>query len=163
THRVVQNLLSFARQRKPQKEQFDVIKVLEEALLLRDYDMKVGNIRLEREFEPEVPGVFGDPHQLEQVFLNIINNGLDAMTGEGTGEATRPERRFRVKVSAIESSVIIQFQDSGPGIQEPHRIFEPFYTTKNVGKGTGLGLSICYGIVKEHNGEIAARNGDDGG
>jgi PAS domain S-box-containing protein len=163
THRVVQNLLSFARQRKPQKEQFDVIKVLEEALLLRDYDMKVGNIRLEREFEPEVPGVFGDPHQLEQVFLNIINNGLDAMTGEGTGEAARPERRFRVKVSAIESSVVIQFQDSGPGIQEPHRIFEPFYTTKNVGKGTGLGLSICYGIVKEHNGEIAARNGDDGG
>jgi two-component system NtrC family sensor kinase len=59
--------------------------------------------------------------------------------------------------------VSIEFHDSGPGIQEPHRIFEPFYTTKNVGKGTGLGLSICYGIVKEHSGEISARNGDDGG
>jgi two-component system NtrC family sensor kinase len=59
--------------------------------------------------------------------------------------------------------VSIEFHDSGPGIQEPHRIFEPFYTTKNVGKGTGLGLSICYGIVKEHNGEISAHNGDDGG
>lgn len=163
THRVVQNLLSFARQRKPQKEQFDVIKVLEEALLLRDYDMKVGNIRLQRDFQADIPAVFGDPHQLEQVFLNVINNGIDAMTGEGPSEGNKPEHRFEVRVFAAESSVAIEFHDSGPGIQEPHRIFEPFYTTKNVGKGTGLGLSICYGIVKEHNGEISARNGGDGG
>jgi two-component system NtrC family sensor kinase len=66
-------------------------------------------------------------------------------------------------VSAAENSVSIEFHDSGPGIQEPHRIFEPFYTTKNVGKGTGLGLSICYGIVKEHNGDISARNDEQGG
>jgi PAS domain S-box-containing protein len=163
THRVVQNLLSFARQRKPQKDEFDVIKVLEEALLLRDYDMKVGNIQLERDFEPNIPAVFGDPHQLEQVFLNVINNGIDAMTGEAPVEAVKADHRFRVSVSAVENSVRIQFHDSGPGIQEPHRIFEPFYTTKNVGKGTGLGLSICYGIVKEHNGEISAHNGGDGG
>ena len=162
THRVVQNLLSFARQRKPQKEEFDVIKVLEEALLLRDYDMKVGNIQLERDFQTDIPAVFGDPHQLEQVFLNIINNGIDAMT-DAAVEGARPEQHFRVSVRLAESSVSIEFHDSGPGIQEPHRIFEPFYTTKNVGKGTGLGLSICYGIVKEHNGEISARNGDEGG
>lgn len=162
THRVVQNLLSFARQRKPQKEQFDVIKVLEEALLLRDYDMKVGNVRVERDFQSDIPAVFGDPHQLEQVFLNIINNGIDAMTGEGS-EGGKPENRFRVRVSVADSSLSIEFHDSGHGIQEPHRIFEPFYTTKNVGKGTGLGLSICYGIVKEHGGEISARNADDGG
>jgi two-component system NtrC family sensor kinase len=66
-------------------------------------------------------------------------------------------------VSAVDNSVSIEFHDSGPGIQEPHRIFEPFYTTKNVGKGTGLGLSICYGIVKEHNGDISARNDEQGG
>src|SRR5437764_1054402 len=162
THRVVQNLLSFARQRKPQKEEFDVIKVLEEALLLRDYDMKVGNIQVERDFQADVPAVFGDPHQLEQVFLNIINNGIDAMT-DAVGEGSKAEQHFRVRVAASDNSVSIEFHDSGSGIQEPHRIFEPFYTTKTVGKGTGLGLSICYGIVKEHNGDISARNGDTEG
>src|SRR5216684_2350701 len=87
THRVVQNLLSFARQRKPERQQFDVVKVIEESLLLSDYDMKVGSIRMKREIEANVPAVFGDPHQLEQVFLNIINNALDAMSEEVTEEA----------------------------------------------------------------------------
>ena len=163
THRVVQNLLSFARQRKPERQQFDVVSVLEEALLLSDYDMKVGIIKLEREIEPGVPGVFGDPHQLEQVFLNIITNALDAMAEE-VAEEPRSEakpRRFKVRVCARENQVIIEFHDSGPGIKEANRIFEPFYTTKIVGKGTGLGLSICYGIVKEHGGEISARNADE--
>jgi PAS domain S-box-containing protein len=156
THRVVQNLLSFARQRKPEKQDFDVVKVLDEALLLRDYDMKVSSIKLEREIETDVPAVSGDPHQLEQVFLNIINNALDAML---EGE----QRSLRVRVHASGENVIIEFHDSGPGLTEPSRIFEPFYTTKSVGKGTGLGLSICYGIVKEHGGEISARNAEAGG
>ncbi|MBV9626188.1 MAG: PAS domain S-box protein [Acidobacteria bacterium] len=163
THRVVQNLLSFARQRKTQKEKFDVVKALDEALLLRDYDMKVANIKLQREIDFGVPAVLGDPHQLEQVFLNIINNGLDAMTGDGPADGRRPEKLFKVRVTSRENSVIIRFHDSGTGIKEPTRIFEPFYTTKSVGKGTGLGLSICYGIVKEHGGEISARNADGGG
>jgi len=157
---VVQNLLSFARQRKPEKQQFDVVKVLEESLLLRDYDMKVGNVKLEREIDPDIPAVSGDPHQLEQVFLNIVNNAVDAMIEEGK---EGPERRLKVSVSAKDNRITILFQDSGPGIKEPNRIFEPFYTTKGVGKGTGLGLSICYGIVKEHGGEISARNADAGG
>jgi len=156
THRVVQNLLSFARQRKPEKQDFDVVKVLDEALLLRDYDMKVSSIKLQREIETDVPAVSGDPHQLEQVFLNIINNALDAML---EGE----QRSLRVRVHASGENVIVEFHDSGPGLTEPSRIFEPFYTTKSVGKGTGLGLSICYGIVKEHGGEISARNVEGGG
>jgi two-component system NtrC family sensor kinase len=165
THRVVQNLLSFARQSKAEKHQFDVVKVIEETLLLSDYDMKVGNIQLEREIENNVPGVFGDPHQLEQVFLNIITNALDAMAEEVSEEpkSEAKPRRFKVRVSATEQQVVIEFHDSGPGIKEPNRIFEPFYTTKMVGKGTGLGLSICYGIVKEHGGEISARNADGHG
>ena len=161
THRVVQNLLSFARQRKPERHQFDVVKVLEEALLLRDYDMKVGNVKLEREMDPGIPAVSGDPHQLEQVFLNIINNAVDAMMEDESSE--QRGRRLKVRVAGDEQSVQITFQDSGPGIKEPNRIFEPFYTTKSVGKGTGLGLSICYGIIKEHGGEICARNADGGG
>jgi two-component system NtrC family sensor kinase len=164
THRVVQNLLSFARQRKPQREQFDVVQVLDEALLLRDYDMKVGNIKLEREIETGVPAVFGDPHQLEQVFLNIVNNAIDAMAEEKEANPSEEiHNSLRIRVSPHQNNVLIEFQDSGPGIKEPSRIFEPFYTTKSVGKGTGLGLSICYGIVKEHGGEIAARNAEGRG
>jgi PAS domain S-box-containing protein len=160
THRVVQNLLSFSRQRKPERREFDVARVLEETLLLRDYDMKVNRIKLTREIADHVPAVSGDPHQLEQVFLNIINNSLDAMMEDS---AEGREHSFKVRVYGINEKVMIEFEDSGPGFKEAHRIFEPFYTTKDVGKGTGLGLSICYGIVKEHGGEISARNAESGG
>jgi len=157
THRVVQNLLSFARQRKPQKQTVDICKVLDETLALRDYDLKVNNIKLQREIDSGVPAVTADPHQLEQVFLNIINNALDAMLESGQGGA------LRVAVYAKDGNLHAEFHDSGPGIKEPNRIFEPFYTTKTVGKGTGLGLSICYGIIQEHGGEISARNRPEGG
>jgi two-component system NtrC family sensor kinase len=157
THRVVQNLLSFARQRKPQKQNVDLCKVIDETLALRDYDLKVNDIKLERQIEPKLPAVFADPHQLEQVFLNIINNAVDAMLEAGRGGA------LKVYLYANADNVHAEFHDSGPGIKEPSRIFEPFYTTKSVGKGTGLGLSICYGIVQEHGGNISARNRPEGG
>jgi two-component system NtrC family sensor kinase len=157
THRVVQSLLSFARQRKPQKEHVDICKVLDETLALRDYDLKVNEIRLQREFELPAPAVTADPHQLEQVFLNIINNAVDAMLEAGHGGS------LKVRVYIKDGNVHTEFRDSGPGIKEPHRIFEPFYTTKGVGKGTGLGLSICYGIIQEHGGQIRADNGSSGG
>jgi two-component system NtrC family sensor kinase len=98
-----------------------------------------------------------DSHQLEQVFLNIINNALDAME-ERSGHGV-----LKVRVCKKDSFVCAEFDDDGPGIKDPSRIFDPFYTTKSAGKGTGLGLSICYGIVKEHQGEIVARNRDEGG
>jgi two-component system NtrC family sensor kinase len=157
THRVVQNLLSFARQRKPQKQEVDLRKVLEESLILREYDLKVNNVSLEREIPDDLPSVVADPHQLEQVFLNIVNNALDAMV-EASGSGV-----LKVRVFKKDAFVCVEFGDSGPGIKDPSRIFDPFYTTKSVGKGTGLGLSICYGIVKEHGGEIVARNREDGG
>jgi PAS domain S-box-containing protein len=157
THRVVQNLLSFARQRKPQKEEVDIRKVVEETLALRDYDLKVNNIALERDVEPEIPAVVADPHQLEQVFLNIINNAVDAMLELGKGGT------IKLRIFSKNGHVHTEFHDSGPGIKDPNRIFDPFYTTKSVGKGTGLGLSICYGIVKEHGGDISARNRPEGG
>ncbi|HEY1463380.1 MAG TPA: ATP-binding protein [Terriglobales bacterium] len=157
THRVVQNLLSFARQRKPQKQEVDICKVIDETLVLRDYDLKVNDVQVVREIAPLVAPVTADSHQLEQVFLNIINNAVDAMLEAGKGGV------LTIRVSTRDGIVHIEFQDSGPGIKEPNRIFDPFYTTKSVGKGTGLGLSICYGIIKEHNGDITARNREDGG
>lgn len=157
THRVVQNLLSFARQRKPQKEQVDLCKVLEETLTLREYDLRVNDIKLECEFESRLPAVTADPQQLEQVFLNIVSNAIDALLDGAK------DRILKISVFQKDGSVHAEFHDSGRGIKEPNRIFEPFYTTKSVGKGTGLGLSICYGIVQEHGGSILGRNHGDGG
>ena len=157
THRVVQNLLSFARQRKPEREEVDIRKVLDETLALRDYDLKSNNIAVEREAPSDPVMVVADPHQIEQVFLNIINNAVDAILETGrTG-------RVKIRVFSENGHICTQFADDGPGLKDPKRIFDPFYTTKSVGKGTGLGLSICYGIVKEHGGDITAFNGPEGG
>ena len=157
TQRIVQNLLSFARQHKPQRVHIDLRSVIEDTIALRDYDLKVNNIGVEREFEAVLPSVVADPHQLEQVYLNIINNAADAMMESGRGG------RLRVSIATEKGSVVTSFHDSGPGIYDPKHVFDPFYTTKRVGKGTGLGLSICYGIVKEHGGEISAQNHPAGG
>jgi two-component system NtrC family sensor kinase len=157
THRVVQNLLSFARQRTPQREEVDIRKVLDETLALRDYDLKMNNIGVEREVSSEPAMVIADPHQIEQVFLNIINNAVDAILETGrTG-------KVKIRIHCQNGHVCTQFADDGPGLKDPKRIFDPFYTTKSVGKGTGLGLSICYGIVKEHGGDITANNAPEGG
>jgi two-component system, NtrC family, sensor kinase len=89
---------------------------------------------------------------LQQVFLNILNNAVDAIQEKGgPGE-------IWIHTEATGNRLRVELTDNGPGVQNPHRIFDPFYTTKAVGKGTGLGLSICYGIVKEHGGEIQVRN-----
>ncbi|HZD93476.1 MAG TPA: ATP-binding protein, partial [Candidatus Sulfotelmatobacter sp.] len=157
TQRIVQNLLSFARQHTPKRVHVDLRSVLEDTIALRDFDLKVNNIAVERNFEPVLPSVVADPHQLEQVYLNIINNAADAMLEGGRGG------RLRIRIFTESGHVVTSFHDSGPGIFDPKHVFDPFYTTKGVGKGTGLGLSICYGIVKEHGGEISAQNHPSGG
>ncbi len=154
---MVQNLLSFARQRKPQRDEVDVRKILDETLALRDYDLRINNIHVDRDVPSEKALVVADPHQIEQVFLNIINNSVDAILE--TGRAGK----LKIRISNVGGHICTQFTDDGAGIKDPKRIFDPFYTTKSVGKGTGLGLSICYGIVKEHGGDITANNAPDGG
>jgi two-component system, NtrC family, sensor kinase len=99
--------------------------------------------------------VVGDSHQLQQVFLNILNNAYDAVR-----ETARPAR-IEIMTARIGSFVEVSFRDNGHGISHAERIFDPFFTTKEVGKGTGLGLSICYGIVHEHGGEILCHNNTD--
>jgi signal transduction histidine kinase len=98
----------------------------------------------------------GDSHQLQQVFLNILNNAYDAVRETG-----RPAR-IGIMTARLGGFVEVSFRDNGAGITSPDRIFDPFFTTKEVGKGTGLGLSICYGIVREHGGEILCHNNADG-
>lgn len=157
TQRIIQDLLSFSRQSKPQRQPLDLNKVVEEALLLRDYGMRTAHIRIERNLDPDLPAVHGDLHQLEQVFLNIVNNAGDELQARG-GRGT-----IRVRSCAEGRHVVVEIRDDGSGLKDPGRVFDPFYTTKPVGKGTGLGLSICYGIIKEHGGEITAANHSSGG
>jgi PAS domain S-box-containing protein len=152
THRIVQNLLSFARQHKPERVAVQVNQSLEDTLALRDYDLRMKNIRVHLELAPDLPVTAADPHQLQQVFLNMVNNAVDAVL-EGASEGD-----IWVRTGVRGDRLAVEFTDSGPGVREPSRVFDPFYTTKPVGKGTGLGLSICYGIITEHGGTIRVRN-----
>jgi two-component system NtrC family sensor kinase len=147
--------LSFAQPRPVERTLLDLGSILSSALDLRRLDLGEKRIRIELQKEAHIPAVRGDASQLLQVFFNLISNAVDAMEESG-GALT-------VRVSCNPANVIIEFQDTGPGIREPHLVFDPFYTTKPVGKGTGLGLSICYGIMKEHKGQITCANRPGGG
>jgi signal transduction histidine kinase len=156
TRSLVNNLLSFARQVPVEKTLLDLNTVLTGALELRTLDLRDKNIRIQLQIEPVLPAVRGDPNQLLQVFYHIVNNAVDAMDEMGGGTLTIRTLRDRANVA-------VEFSDTGAGIKEPNLVFDPFYTTKPVGKGTGLGLSICYGIVKEHGGQIGCYNRPEGG
>jgi signal transduction histidine kinase len=156
TSNLVQNLLSFARQVPAEKTLLDINTVVANAVQLRALDLHSGGSRIDLQLESVLPAVRGDNNQLMQVFFNIVSNALDAMAETGGGSLTIKTQRDRGHVTVL-------FSDTGPGVREPHRVFDPFYTTKPVGKGTGLGLSICYGIVQEHGGKIHCYNGQTGG
>jgi two-component system, NtrC family, sensor kinase len=155
TKTLVGNLLSFARQVPVERALLDINTVVTNAVQLRTLDLHNPNIKIELHFESVLPSVRGDSNQLIQVFFNIISNAVDAMETAG-GVLT-------IKTVRNRGSVVVLFTDSGPGIKEPDRVFDPFYTTKPVGKGTGLGLSICFGIMQEHGGKISCYNGERGG
>jgi signal transduction histidine kinase len=156
TKTLVGNLLSFARQVPAERTLLDINTVVSNAVQLRELDLRSPTTRIELQLESLLPGVRGDGNQLMQVFFNLIDNAIDAMEGHKGGVLT-------IKTLRDRGNVVILFSDSGPGIKEPHRVFDPFYTTKPVGKGTGLGLSICFGIVQEHNGKIICYNRQEGG
>jgi two-component system, NtrC family, sensor kinase len=156
TRVIVQNLLSFARQMPAQREPVQVNSVLRQTLKLRAYDFSNHGVEIAESYPEELPLTVGDPHQLQQVFLNILNNAYDAIQ-----DVDRPGK-IEIATSRRGGQIEIAFRDNGPGISHPERIFDPFFTTKDVGKGTGLGLSICYGIVRAHHGEISACNNADG-
>ena len=156
TKQIVQNLLSFARQMPPQRNAVQLNLILRRTIQLRSYDFNSHGVDIVETLDEDLPDVIGDAHQLQQVFLNIINNAYDAVH-----EAGRPAR-IEIMTTKAGDAVEVSFRDNGYGISHPDRIFDPFFTTKEVGKGTGLGLSICYGIVKEHGGEILCHNNSDG-
>jgi signal transduction histidine kinase len=156
TKTLVGNLLSFARQVPTERTLLDINTVVNNAVQLRALDLRSGTTRIDLQLESVLPGVRGDGNQLMQVFFNIISNALEAMEAANGGVLT-------IKTIRDRANVVILFSDTGPGLKDPQRVFDPFYTTKPVGKGTGLGLSICFGIVQEHGGKILSYNRQEGG
>ena len=154
--KIVANLLQFARQEPPRLEAVMLNDVVEQALQLREYELKTRNIELIREFDPANAPFCADPNKIVQVVLNLLNNAHDAISEAGRAG------KIWIRTSAEEGQVRLEFSDNGTGLREPERVFDPFYTTKEVGHGTGLGLSVCYGIVEEHYGSIQAENWEHG-
>lgn len=151
---IVKHLLAFARKERPVQELVNLNELVRDVIRLRAYNMRVTNIQIIEQYDPNLPATYGDPNQLRQVFLNIISNAEYAIRQvHSRGWIT-----IRTSCEKQGSTRIMRvaIQDSGPGISEAHiaKIFDPFFTTKQAGHGTGLGLSISYGIVQEHGGRL---------
>ncbi len=153
-HKIVQSLLSFARQHPPERKLTEVNALIDAVLEILIYELRTSNIKVEKDYAQNLPKLMVDPHQIQQVFLNIVHNARQAI------EAYQPHGNIRITTRALNGKVQVRFQDDGPGISPENlkKIFDPFFTTKAVGKGTGLGLSLSYGIIHEHGGTIAAES-----
>lgn len=154
--KIVSNLLQFVRREMPHLEAIHINEVVDQVLKLREYELHTRNVNLVRDFDPANPLICADPQKIQQVVLNLLNNANDAILEAGTSG------NIWVRTRAYADQITLEVRDDGPGIKSPQRVFEPFYTTKELGKGTGLGLSVCYGIIKEHGGEIVAHNCERG-
>ena len=154
---IISHLRTFGRAAPVTLEAVDVDEVIERSLSLMHEQLRLRGIEVELDLCPDQLIVFGNPIQLEQVFINLLTNARDALDEAAT-------RRVRIESSRLKDWIIIRFSDSGPGIAPgiAQRIFDPFFTTKEVGAGTGLGLSITYSIVKEHGGAISLLEGEPG-
>ena len=156
---IVQNLTYFARPPAPGKTRLSLVELVERTLNLHAYSLRKNSITVDFLKESGLPFALGDPHQLMQVFLNLIVNAEQAI------REVRDKGTLRIRMGQSEDSVWVTFRDDGPGIPKENlpSIFDPFYTTKRPGRGTGLGLSICKSVIREHQGSIEAANATDGG
>ena len=164
-NRIVGELLSFSRRRPVEHTDVDVGEVLQNTLALRDRQIHSSGLRARVQIDPGLPHLRGDPHQLQQVFLNILVNGEQALRlgGEVIGVSAHLAPPASVREPGREWVVVTFFNDGPPIPAETlPRIFEPFFTTKGEDEGTGLGLSICRRIVREHGGDIDVESGRDG-
>ncbi len=156
---IVQNLMYFSRPPAPGKSAVNLSELAQRTLHLHAYSLRKNNITVDFLPETSLPHVSGDPHQLMQVFLNLVLNAEHAI------REVRDRGTLRIRLAKDAHSVLATFQDDGPGIPPDilPNIFDPFYTTKRPGRGTGLGLSICKAILREHGGNVEAASGPGGG
>lgn len=156
TRELVNDLLSFAQQTPGDKNPLELKPLLQRAVQMEGFKLENRKISLTVESSDPLPRVIGNTNQLLQAFLQIVENAVDALQEVGGG-------RLQVSLWRENNEVVVQFADSGPGLRDPERVFDPFYTTKPVGKGTGLGLSATYGVIQDHKGQITCYNRPEGG
>ncbi len=156
--RIVQNLLRFSHRHTPRKGEISLNDVLQSTTDVIEYEFKVNNVSFEKDYAPGLHQVMGDQYQLQQVFMNILNNAFFFLKNQPG------KRTIRISTLNNKGTVEVRIWNNGPPIPEGavNKVFDPFFTTKEVGKGTGLGLSVSHGIIKNHQGTITARN-DNGG
>ncbi len=152
---IVNHLREFSRETETRFEPLDVIVPINNALLITEQQLLDHDIEVVKDLAGDLPRVLGSTSQIEQVFLNIISNARDALDKQPSDRELIIRSHFRAKNSSA-GEIAISFTDTGPGIapENKYKIFDPFFSTKEVGRGTGLGLSICYGIVEKHGGRI---------
>jgi signal transduction histidine kinase len=156
TRDLVADLLNFAQQTPGEKSLVDLNMLLQRTTQMIEPRYPGSKVRIEVGVEPDLPRVRGNVNQLFQVFIEITENAMDALVECGGGS-------LNVSAMRHKNDVVIHFSDSGPGLRDPQRVFDPFYTTKPVGKGTGLGLSVVYGVIQDHGGHISCQNKPEGG
>jgi signal transduction histidine kinase len=155
TRTLVSSLLSFAVQVPAEKTPLDINALVQTAVKLHPPQLRGAGITVRTDLAVNLPRVLADSNQLLQVCLHITNNALHAMAEKGGV--------LDVTTRAKDDAIVIEFSDRGPGVKDPRRVFDPFYTTRPVGQGAGLGLSVCYGVIQEHKGNIVCENRPQGG
>ncbi len=167
--KVIQNLLSFARKHSSEKKFSSINEIIENTIMLKEYDYRKHKIKVTKNLHKKLPGTMADPNQLQQVFLNLLINAEQAMLEQQDDRQIIIETNCYKNPDAsnktYEKIIAISFKDHGPGIDEKHinNIFDPFFSTKPEGVGTGLGLSVSYGIIKDHGGKISVESTKDEG
>ena len=156
TRELVTDLLSFAQQTPGEKIPLELKPLIQRAVQMEGFKLEGREITLTVQSEDSLPRALGNSNQLLQAFLQIVENAVDALHEAGGG-------RLMVSLWREDEEVVIEFADTGPGLRDPERVFDPFYTTKPVGKGTGLGLSATYGVIQDHKGQISCYNRAEGG
>ena len=154
---VIKHVRDFARQSEPVRSRVNINDPINDVFKVLGHQLKVHNVEIELDLDPDVPDILAEHNRLEQVFINLVSNAIDAMDEkDNLPDDTNKEKRLTIKSFAENNHACIKVIDTGIGMSEEvkHKIFEPFYTTKKVGKGTGLGVSISYGIVKDYKGSI---------
>ena len=157
TSHIVENLLSFSRQRCIRRGPVDIHSVLNRCMSLFSYNFRTNGVEMRKQFASKLPLVNGDEYQLQQIFMNLIINALQAMLDAKT---LQPQVTITTAVGPGGSDILVEITDSGPGIP-PHvlpHIFDPFFTTKSGDRGTGLGLTVTRSLVLGHAGEITVRS-----
>ena len=146
---ITHKLLSFARKTDSRIQVVLMNDLIKDAIGLAEQSARYSKVTINTNLGENIPFIQASQTEIQQVFLNLINNAVDAMDRKGGGTINITSR-------LDEDAIVVDFTDNGPGIHRNNlaRIFDPFFTTKPVGKGTGLGLSICYGIIKKMGGEI---------